>query len=284
MSLYGNVAKFVLAAGIVVLGAGCGGREKVAIANKDETIRQQKEVIAQERKEKDDALAQAAREKEELASINKKLADQNREMADRTARGLGNNTQQVALLQTKIDDLEAVVKGMNNNLVALKSKGDYQGGDAVLRDSEGGIRIIVANTTLFDSGHADLKSTSHKTISDLANTLKTKFPKNYIRIEGHTDSTPVVHSRGSFKDNMGLSLARARAVYDQLVKEGVAGHRLYTAGYGASQPLVAEKTAADRAKNRRVEIVIMPDNVKVQKDYGGVAQAGPIPASKAVKK
>jgi flagellar motor protein MotB len=78
----------------------------------------------------------------------------------------------------------------------------------------------------------------------------------------------VVHNKAKYPDNMALSVARARAVYDFMIKDGgIAAAKMYMAGYGEFQPLVhPEKSATDRAKNRRVEIVIMPSTVSVQKE------------------
>jgi outer membrane protein OmpA-like peptidoglycan-associated protein len=80
---------------------------------------------------------------------------------------------------------------------------------------------------------------------------------------------------------MALSVARAQAVYAFMVKQGIPSGRLYTAGYGEHQPLVTpEKTAADRAQNRRVEIVIMPSDVKVQKEPLALSKTSGKSASK----
>ena len=83
-----------------------------------------------------------------------------------------------------------------------------------------------------------------------------------------TDSTPVVRNKDKFKDNMELSIARSRAVYDFMMREGgISANKMYTAGYGEYSPIIhPEKTASDRAKNRRVEISILPTNVKIEKE------------------
>ena len=69
-------------------------------------------------------------------------------------------------------------------------------------------------------------------------------------VEGHTDN------RGSDRTNQVLSLNRANAVRDYLVSRGVDGDKISAVGLGASRPLVDNKTAENRANNRRVEIVI----------------------------
>jgi chemotaxis protein MotB len=120
---------------------------------------------------------------------------------------------------------------------------------------------------LFDSGKADLKSSAAPTLKDICSTIKQRYPNNFIRVEGHTDSTPVVRNKDKFKDNMELSIVRSRAVYDFMIHSGgIAANKMYTAGYGEFQPIVRpERTASDRAQNRRVEIVIMPTDVRIEK-------------------
>jgi len=257
MSWYATVSKFALAAGVVLLSAGCSGRKEVAIAAKDAEIRKQEELIAQERADK-----------EKYAEMNKALADQNKELAEKNGALAAQTLASQQAMQNKMSDLEAAMKDLK--LVQAKPGADAPGGEAGTwhKDKDGNIRIIVANTVLFESGKADLKTSSHSMLGSVCKTLKSKFPSNFIRVEGHTDSTPVVHNKAKFPDNMALSIARSRAVYDFMIKDGgIAASKMYTAGYGEFQPIVhPEKTAADRSKNRRVEIVIMPENVKVTKE------------------
>jgi chemotaxis protein MotB len=275
MSRYATFLKFALAVGVLVLAAGCEGKKEVAIANKDATIRKQDELIAQERADKD-----------QLTEANKGLSDQNRQLAENNARIARDNAAQVAALNQKVDGLQTLVQGIDGKMTVVRQgEGVPNGGDlAARKDGDGTIHILVANTTLFDSGNADLKSSSHAMLEKVCRTIKAKYPNNCIRVEGHTDSTPVVHNKSKYPDNMALSVARARAVYDFMSKDGgIAASKMYMAGYGQFQPLVhPEKTAADRSKNRRVEIVIMPDTVKVQKEQ--LADAKPAAASTTARK
>ncbi len=71
-----------------------------------------------------------------------------------------------------------------------------------------------------------------------------------VSIEGHTDGT------GTDKVNQPLSEKRAAAAMAYLVSKGVEADRMTSSGYGASQPVADNKTAAGKAKNRRVEIKI----------------------------
>lgn len=73
-------------------------------------------------------------------------------------------------------------------------------------------------------------------------------PSVHYEVAGHTDSV------GSDKYNQGLSNRRAMSVKDALVKRGVPAQQLTTRGYGESNPIASNATAAGRAENRRVEI------------------------------
>lgn len=274
MEWYAPVTRIALAAGMILLSAGCSGRKDVAIANKDQQIREKDNLIALERDEK-----------EKLHAANEALARQNEEMATKNAQIAAQNTAETAKLRDEISNLQKVMQGIDLKMVALKPKeGLAEGQDkGYAVHPDGSIHIIVASTVLFDSGKADLKTSANPTLEKVAATLKKDFPNNFVRIEGHTDATPVVRNKDKFKDNMDLSIARSRAVYDFMIKQGgITANKLYTAGYGEFQPIVhPEKTVADRGKNRRVEIVIMPDNIKVQKEQ---LAAAPKPASAPIKK
>ena len=286
MDWFRTISKCALGAGVILLSAGCSGRKEVAISAKDDTIRsqndqlaRQNELIDKEKREKEESARQA----EQSAKLNEQLAAQNRELADRDAKMAAENAARTAELSKQVCDLEAIMKSMQIAKASPNEAGVPNDQTAVWnKDRDGNIHITVASTQFFDAGKADLKPSSHQMLQRVAKTLKTNFPNNYIRIEGHTDSTPVVHSKNKYPDNMSLSIARAQAVYDYMAREGgIAASKMYTAGYGQFQPLVhPERTAEDRRKNRRVEIVIMPQNIKVQKDT--LASGSPVSASRTV--
>jgi len=104
-----------------------------------------------------------------------------------------------------------------------------------------------ARTILFDSGTAMIKLKSNSILMEIVKILKA-YPSAGFTIEGHTDST------GGEELNRQLSEARANAIKDFLVKNGIDANRLLTVGYGESKPIFSNITNYGRSRNRRVEI------------------------------
>lgn len=117
-----------------------------------------------------------------------------------------------------------------------------------------GLVISMSNSILFDSGTATIKSDNNlnlKTMGKLLNSMP-----NYIRIEGHTDNLPINNTK--FKSNWELSVIRATNVGEILIDEtGINPERISVLGYGEFRPIADNSTDEGRAKNRRVDIIIM---------------------------
>lgn len=109
---------------------------------------------------------------------------------------------------------------------------------------------IVTNDIHFESGNAILKPESMKIIDQIVKLMQDHSEIKF-RIEGHTDSD------GSDESNITLSEQRAGAVKDALVTRGIDGARLSTKGYGESKPVTDNSTADNKAKNRRVEFILL---------------------------
>lgn len=102
----------------------------------------------------------------------------------------------------------------------------------------------------FDVDQSTLKNEAMEVVGEIAKALKAE-PALTIRIDGHTDNT------GDAAHNRTLSGQRANAVKDALTQLGIASKRLTASGLGADKPLVENTSEANKAKNRRVELVRM---------------------------
>jgi OOP family OmpA-OmpF porin len=111
-------------------------------------------------------------------------------------------------------------------------------------------KVTFAADVFFDFDKAVLKPEGKAKLDDLVGKLKTTALEVIIAI-GHTDSI------GSKEYNQKLSVRRAEAVKAHLVSKGIEPNRIYTEGKGLTQPIADNRTAAGRAKNRRVEIEVV---------------------------
>jgi chemotaxis protein MotB len=120
---------------------------------------------------------------------------------------------------------------------------------------DGNMVISIPSAITFPSGQAALSKEGQKAIRNVASTLKKTYPGAKYGIEGHTDTDPIKKSK--FPSNRDLSIARAMAVLTYLVEEcGLPDDQCIVAGHGQYDPVVANKSESDKAKNRRVEIVV----------------------------
>jgi chemotaxis protein MotB len=116
-----------------------------------------------------------------------------------------------------------------------------------------GIAIRIRDALLFEPGRARLTDASKAVVTRIAATIA-GLP-NQIRIEGNTDD--IAPSGPLFTDNWQLSTARSLAVLDTLVETGVSPSRLSAAGRAEFNPLVPNVDEASRARNRRVDFLIL---------------------------
>jgi chemotaxis protein MotB len=123
-----------------------------------------------------------------------------------------------------------------------------------ISQDERGVVVHLAEELLFPSGSATLKGSSLTSMDLLASVLKTL--SNDIRIEGHTDNVPIKTS--AFPSNWHLSVARAMNAGDYLMMQhGLKPERVTIVGYSEYKPLAPNTSVENRAKNRRVDIVVM---------------------------
>lgn len=122
-----------------------------------------------------------------------------------------------------------------------------------------GIVIRLNDTMLFDPGSAIIKSQAKTELSKIAHSLQ-NF-KNPVLIEGHTDSMPIKNER--FPSNWELSTARATNIIKYLTSEHkIPPSRLSAVGYGEYMPIEKNTTPQGRAKNRRVDIIVLSSDKK----------------------
>lgn len=125
-------------------------------------------------------------------------------------------------------------------------------GVVTLRGSEEWLEIELPSALLFESGEAELSNRAMLLLGRIATILRGHgYP---VRVEGFTDNQPI--STGRYPSNWALSAARAAAVVELFIEEGIPPFQLMAAGYGEFQPVADNGSEAGRARNRRVVLMV----------------------------
>lgn len=123
------------------------------------------------------------------------------------------------------------------------------------------IRVELPGGRLFEQGDATIRPQSVRMVEEVGAELARRYPDQLIGIEGHTDSDPVRQSH-RWLNNHQLSVSRASAVFDLLTsRTRLRGEQLFIVGHGSNHPVVSNATAAGKERNRRVELVVYPEQV-----------------------
>ncbi|NDC52829.1 MAG: OmpA family protein [Planctomycetia bacterium] len=124
---------------------------------------------------------------------------------------------------------------------------------------DGGVaRIEVSADRLFEPGTANLLPAGSALLTQVADEVERVYPGHFLGIEGHTDTEPLKHAAWGSQHQ--LSVARATAVFDFLTsRTSLRQGQLFLVAHGPNHPVVSNATAAGRARNRRIEIVVYPE-------------------------
>jgi flagellar motor protein MotB len=198
-----------------------------------------------------------------LESLQTRLDDANASLARAQAENQ-KDKDQIASLQSKVADLEQekdtaaqMAKGLENEMRA-----DLESKDVTISNLKGKLTVNILDRVMFDSGEAILKPAGESVMRKVAAILA-GHPQLKIHVIGHTDNVPIrPEARNRFASNWELSAARALAAVHFLTeKAGVDPRRVGAVGYGEYRPLADNATAEGRARNRRIAITILSDEL-----------------------
>jgi len=188
---------------------------------------------------------------------------------------VANLTQQLANLQGQYDTLNRQYEealGKMGTAQALPpavtdalNEFARQNSDLVDFDSARGIVKFKSDIT-FSSGSAEVTPRAMDALSRFSQILNSPAAQGYeLQVAGHTDNTKVLHDatiKAGHKDNWYLSSHRAISVAEVLQKDGVGPNRFGVMGYADQHPIADNGTTAGKAQNRRVEVLILPTQVR----------------------
>lgn len=255
----------------VVLG-GCGHTDEEMTAKQREIdklsadLKAAKAQISDDQAKYSEARNSLDEAKQRLGKVGLSL-EKSKEDAARLAQALAEYKQradQLAVIEQRFRELRSKLDKLNS--IGVK---------VVPRNNR--LVIQLPGDILFDSGKDDLKATGKDVLSQVAEVIRgdKDLANRYFLVAGHTDNVNYPRG-GAFKDNWGLSLARARQVLLFLIAEakpadpknpkatggGLNPARWAAAGYGETDPAAGtpeKQSDEERKKNRRVELVVQPN-------------------------
>lgn len=186
--------------------------------------------------------AERAREEKELAEQNEaesaRAAQLSAEEANQARRLAESRASEAEFARLEADLASQQVTSLTRQLENLQ-----------LRETESGV-VVTLGDVLFASGQAQLVEGGRSSLEEVVDLLQTE-PDKKIRVEGHTDSL------GEADANLLLSEQRAQAVLDALVSLGVASDRISSLGMGEDFPIASNEDEEGRARNRRVDVILL---------------------------
>lgn len=212
----------------------------------------------------------------ESAEFDKKLEDAEAK-AKAATEAKAKAAEELEALEAKVEDLESAKGSLEGELEkkkealeAVKALQDelskslveeIETGDIRVSQRHGYLVVDVSDKVLFATGEAELSERGKKLLGSLAESLLTLPKDSTFQVGGHTDNQPIKSEevKAKFPTNWELSASRATNVVRFLEEEAkVPGERLVAAGFSEFRPVAKNNKPKNRAKNRRIEIALLP--------------------------
>jgi len=209
--------------------------------------------------------AQSEQHERDLDALRDQLAQKSSALSTAQTDNTGLQ-QQLAGMQANFADLEKEKDQTVQSAKGLEEemRNDLASKDVTISKLQGKLTVNILDRVLFDSGEAELKPDGQAVMLKIAAFLA-QHPELKIHVIGHTDNVPIRgNARLRFPTNWELSTARALAAVRFLTERaGVDPRRLGAVGYGEYRPVADNSTPEGRARNRRIAITILPDELAV---------------------
>lgn len=254
--MFKKVVSLLFAVSLVMAFSGCVMKDTY-MKKVSETDELSKNLAAEQQKNKNlsaenadlkKQLTAVTAEKEELNNVLNAKSD---ELSKKIAALRAENEQ---LKKTK-EKVQQASKTYETMLEKMKS--EVAQGQVTITELKGKLTVNMVDAILFDSGQSEVKKQGQEVLEKLIDVLKDVKGK-VIRVEGHTDNVQIHGNLAKkYPTNWELSSARATNVTRYLQKAGIDPSMLSTAAYGEFRPVAPNDTKEGRAKNRRIEIVLV---------------------------
>jgi chemotaxis protein MotB len=234
-------------------------RKVVELEAENGRLRQESAALRTLQEEKARQLGQAEGEREKIRQdlAAQKKADEERARQLAELRGANEKLRsdlaaQTKAQQEKVEKVSATYEGL-----LQKMKGEIAKGEVTISELKGKLTLNMVDSILFDSGKSEVKTEGAAVLQKVVSILKDVRDRS-IRIEGHTDNVQIGGALArQYPTNWELSAARAINVTRTLEKQGIDAASLAAVAYGETRPIAGNDTQEGRAKNRRIEIVLV---------------------------
>jgi chemotaxis protein MotB len=209
-------------------------------------------------KEAEDSKAQVGKLQQQLAGDESQIAQL------KASLGMAQSQAMTDDQKTQLEEARRAVQEGQERTKLLgdletKFKRMIDAGHLKVTTRHGRVVLQLHNDVLFDAGEVELKPAGKTALAEVAATLRSVGGKRF-QVAGHTDTQPITTEKKKlFPTNWELSTARAIAVVKLLTSEGVDPATLSAAGYGPYDPVSPNSTPDSMAKNRRIEITLVPN-------------------------
>ncbi|MGA8754353.1 OmpA family protein [Candidatus Deferrimicrobium sp.] len=189
-------------------------------------------------------------------SLSQTIFDLRRRVADLDAENAKLKAENASLVKAREEQVQKVSSTYESMLEKMKS--EISQGQITISELKGKLTVNMVDSILFDSGKAEVKKGGLEILGKVISILKDVKDKS-IRVEGHTDNVKISRALAQrYPTNWELSAARAINVTRYLQDEGIDPGQLSAVAYGEWKPVAENDTPEGRAKNRRIEIILVP--------------------------
>jgi chemotaxis protein MotB len=180
-----------------------------------------------------------------------------RNLNRRQAITIRDQSEELSNLRRQVNALSHKLKASEEEMGKLRKLAEFIGEGVTIRDTLEGPVILFPERILFDSGMAKIKPKGEGALKKIAGFLE-ENPSISLRIDGHTDTDPIVKTKHLWNSNHHLAAARALSVFHFLTKnEHITEGRVHVAGFGPNRPITENHTSAGKRENRRVEFLVL---------------------------
>jgi chemotaxis protein MotB len=221
-----------------------------------------------------DKEAEVAALQEEITGLRAEIQQQKEALVAREQRIASLQEKNAAMLKDRgamaaeVSDMREALKELERRKAAADARlAEFRdlldrfrslidAGTLQVKIKNGRMLVEMATDVLFASGSASLSAEGKDAITEVA-TILASIPNRSFQVEGHTDDDPI--QTAAIPSNWYLASRRALNVVDHMLKAGMPADRISGASFGEHRPVVPNDSKENKARNRRIEIVVVPD-------------------------